>query len=106
MRSRPSASATSTCPSSRRRSGRSSARVQQALRKPEEIPMIPASFNYIAAKRLEEAFPLLAKQKDAARVLAGGHSLPPAMKLRLMQPKVLIDLGRIKDLSYIKEEGG
>ena len=68
--------------------------------------MIPASFDYIAAKSLDEAISLLAKHKDDAKVLAGGHSLLPAMKLRLMQPKVLIDLGRIKDLSYIKEESG
>jgi aerobic carbon-monoxide dehydrogenase medium subunit len=68
--------------------------------------MIPASFDYIAAKTLDEAISLLAKHKDDAKILAGGHSLLPAMKLRLMQPKVLVDLGRIKDLSYIKEEGG
>jgi len=68
--------------------------------------MIPASFDYIAAKSLEEAVALLAKHKDDAKLLAGGHSLLPAMKLRLMQPKVLIDIGRIKDLSYIREEGG
>src|SRR6266567_8078235 len=68
--------------------------------------MIPASFDYIAAKSLEEAVALLAKHKDDAKLLAGGHSLLPAMKLRLMQPKVLIDLGRIRDLSYIKDEGG
>ena len=68
--------------------------------------MIPSSFDYIAAKSLDEALSLLAKHKDDAKILAGGHSLLPAMKLRLMQPKVLIDLGRIKDLSYIKEEGG
>jgi carbon-monoxide dehydrogenase medium subunit len=68
--------------------------------------MIPASFDYIAAKNLDEALSLLAKHKDDAKILAGGHSLLPAMKLRLMQPKVLIDLGRIKDLSYVKEEGG
>ena len=68
--------------------------------------MIPASFDYIAAKSLDEAISLLAQHKDDAKILAGGHSLLPAMKLRLMQPKVLIDLGRIKDLSYIKEEGG
>src|ERR1700686_3437292 len=68
--------------------------------------MIPASFDYIAAKSLDEAISLLAKHKDDAQILAGGHSLLPAMKLRLMQPKVLIDLGRIKDLSYIKEEAG
>ena len=68
--------------------------------------MIPANFDYIAAKSLEEAVTLLAKHKDDAKLLAGGHSLLPAMKLRLMQPKVLIDIGRIKDLSYIREEGG
>lgn len=68
--------------------------------------MIPASFDYIAAKSLDEAISLLAKHKDDAKILAGGHSLLPAMKLRLMQPKLLIDLGRIKDLSYIREEAG
>jgi aerobic carbon-monoxide dehydrogenase medium subunit len=68
--------------------------------------MIPATFDYIAARSLDEAISLLAQHKEDAKILAGGHSLLPAMKLRLMQPKVLIDLGRIKDLSYIKEEGG
>ncbi len=68
--------------------------------------MIPANFDYIAAKSLDEALSLLAKHKDDAKLLAGGHSLLPAMKLRLAQPKVLIDLGKIKDLSYIKEDGG
>ena len=68
--------------------------------------MIPANFDYIAAKSLDEALSLMAKHKDDAKILAGGHSLLPAMKLRLMQPKVLIDLGRIRDLSYIKEDAG
>ena len=68
--------------------------------------MIPANFDYIAARSLDEALSLLAKHKDDAKLLAGGHSLLPAMKLRLAQPKVLIDIGRIKDLSYIREEGG
>src|SRR5215471_14589771 len=68
--------------------------------------MIPATFDYIAAKSLDEALSLLAKHKDYAKILAGGHSLLPAMKLRLMQPKVLIDIAKIKDLSYIKEDGG
>jgi carbon-monoxide dehydrogenase medium subunit len=68
--------------------------------------MIPASFDYIAAKSLDEALSLLAKHKDDAKLLAGGHSLLPAMKLRLAQPKVLIDIGRIKDLAYIREDGG
>src|ERR1041384_3147793 len=68
--------------------------------------MIPASFDYIAAKSLDEAISLLAKHRSDPKILAGGHSLLPAMKLRLMQPRVLIDLGRIRDLSYSKEEGG
>src|SRR6266404_7404370 len=68
--------------------------------------MIPASFDYIAARSLDEAISLLATHKDDAKLLAGGHSLLPAMKLRLMQPKVLIDISRIKDLNYIREDKG
>ena len=68
--------------------------------------MIPTSFDYVAAKTLDDALSLLARHKDDAKLLAGGHSLLPAMKLRLAQPKVLIDISRIKDLNYIREEGG
>ncbi|HUK89992.1 MAG TPA: xanthine dehydrogenase family protein subunit M [Blastocatellia bacterium] len=68
--------------------------------------MIPEQFDYVAAKTLEEAVALLAKGPDDARVLAGGHSLIPAMKLRIAQPPALVDIGRIKELSYIREEGG
>ena len=68
--------------------------------------MIPAQFDYLAPKTLEEAISLLGKNPDEAKILAGGHSLIPAMKLRLAMPQVLIDLGRIKDLSYIREDGG
>lgn len=68
--------------------------------------MIPAQFEYVAAKSLDEALSLLAKDKENSKILAGGHSLIPAMKLRLAQPQVLIDLGRIKDLAYIREEKG
>ncbi len=68
--------------------------------------MIPAQFDYISAKSLDEAVGLLAKHQDDAKLLAGGHSLLPAMKLRLMQPKVLIDISRIKDLNYIREDKG
>lgn len=67
--------------------------------------MIPVQFDYEAPATLEEAISLLALHQDDAKVLAGGHSLIPAMKLRLAQPQLLIDLGRIKDLSYIREEG-
>jgi len=68
--------------------------------------MIPTSFDYVTAKNLEDALSLLAKHKDDAKLLAGGHSLLPAMKLRIAQPKVLIDISRIKDLNYIREEAG
>jgi len=68
--------------------------------------MIPAQFDYAAPQTLEEAVAVLAEHGPDAKILAGGHSLIPAMKLRLAQPAVLIDIGRIKDLAYIREEGG
>jgi aerobic carbon-monoxide dehydrogenase medium subunit len=67
--------------------------------------MIPAAFDYQAPATLEEAVSLLANDPDGAKVLAGGHSLIPAMKLRLAQPQLLVDIARIKSLSYIREEG-
>jgi carbon-monoxide dehydrogenase medium subunit len=68
--------------------------------------MIPAPFDYQAATTLDEAIALLSQHPDDAKILAGGHSLIPAMKLRLAQPQLIIDLGRIADLAYIKEEAG
>ena len=67
--------------------------------------MIPAQFDYQAPKTLDEAIALLARHPDDSKILAGGHSLIPAMKLRLSQPQSLVDIGRIKDLSYIREDG-
>ena len=67
--------------------------------------MIPTQFNYEAPATLEDAVALLASDLDGAKVLAGGHSLIPAMKLRLAQPQLLVDIARIKSLSYIREEG-
>lgn len=67
--------------------------------------MIPAPFDYQAPATLEEAVSLLANDPDGAKVLAGGHSLIPAMKLRLAQPQLLVDIARIKSLAYIREEG-
>lgn len=67
--------------------------------------MIPAQFDYTAPATLEEAISLLAGDPDGAKVLAGGHSLIPAMKLRLAQPQLLVDIARIKSLAYIREEG-
>ena len=67
--------------------------------------MIPVAFDYQAPASLEEAVSLLASDPDGAKVLAGGHSLIPAMKLRLAQPQLLVDIARIKSLAYIREEG-
>jgi len=67
--------------------------------------MIPAQFDYKAPKTIDEAVALLASDLDGAKVLAGGHSLIPAMKLRLAQPQLLIDIARIPSLAYIREEG-
>ncbi len=68
--------------------------------------MYPASFEYHRAASVEEAVGLLTRYKDDAKLLAGGHSLIPMMKLRLAQPKHLIDIGRVGGLAGIKEEGG
>src|SRR5215471_16276943 len=67
--------------------------------------MIPAQFDYALANTLDEALSVLAQTEDA-KILAGGHSLIPAMKLRLIQPPLLVDIGRIKDLSYVRETDG
>ena len=66
--------------------------------------MIPAQFEYHTPASVAEALQLLRSLPDA-KLLAGGHSLLPMMKLRLTSPAHLIDLGRIKDLRYIKEAG-
>ena len=67
--------------------------------------MIPAAFDYVRAGSAEEAIRLIGEYGDDAKFLAGGHSLLPLMKLRLAQPSVLIDIGRISDLSYIRDAG-
>ena len=63
--------------------------------------MYPASFDYYRAKDLKEVFSLLRKHKDA-KIIAGGHSLLPAMKLRVSSPPAVIDIARVKGLSAIK----
>ena len=67
--------------------------------------MIPAAFDYVRAGSAEEAISLLGEHGEDAKFLAGGHSLLPLMKLRLAQPSVLIDIGRLSDLSYIRDDG-
>ena len=68
--------------------------------------MIPREFDYHAPKTLPDALGLLAQFGDDAKLLAGGHSLLPMMKLRFAQPGHLIDLGKIAELKGIREEGG
>lgn len=67
--------------------------------------MIPASFDYIRAGSAAEALALLTEHGEDAKILAGGHSLLPLMKLRLASPSVLIDVARIRELSYIRDGG-
>lgn len=68
--------------------------------------MIPAPFNYEAPSTLDEALALLDKYGEEAKILAGGHSLIPMMKLRFAQPETLIDINNIPGLAYIREDGG
>src|SRR5438034_10656046 len=68
--------------------------------------MIAHNFEYTVATSLGEAVNLLQKHGSRAKILAGGHSLIPMMKLRLAAPEFLIDIGKISELSYIKEDGG
>lgn len=67
--------------------------------------MIPGSFEYFAPRTLDEAVSLLGKYPDS-KILSGGQSLIPLMKLRFASPPYLIDINRIPNLAYIKEEGG
>ena len=67
--------------------------------------MYPAQFDYHTPGTVKEALDLLGRLKDDAKLLAGGHSLLPAMKLRLSQPKHLVDLRKVPGLTGIKEDG-
>ena len=67
--------------------------------------MIPGAFEYHSPTSLDEAVTLLGEHGDAAKILSGGQSLIPAMRFRLAQPGVLIDINGVPDLDYIREEG-
>jgi carbon-monoxide dehydrogenase medium subunit len=67
--------------------------------------VIPAAFEYRRATSLDEAVQLLTEYGEDAKLLAGGHSLLPLMKLRLAAPGVLIDIGRLRELSFVREDG-
>jgi len=68
--------------------------------------MIPASFDYHSPKTLTEAIGLLSKYRDDAKVLSGGQSLLPLLKLRLGSAGHLVDIGRVPGLEHVKEDGG
>jgi carbon-monoxide dehydrogenase medium subunit len=67
--------------------------------------MIPVAFDYQRVTSVDEALGLLATHGDEAKLLAGGHSLLPLMKLRLAVPALLVDVGRLRDLSYVRDAG-
>src|SRR4029450_732621 len=66
--------------------------------------MIPAPFDYARAESVDHAIELLS-DNDEAKIIAGGHSLLPLMRLRLARPPMLVDISRIGDLGYIREDG-
>ena len=68
--------------------------------------MIPPAFEYLRPNTIPEAIALLQRHGEDAKILSGGQSLIPMMKLRIARPGYLIDINRISGLSYIKEEGG
>jgi carbon-monoxide dehydrogenase medium subunit len=67
--------------------------------------VIPAAFDYVRVDSADAAIAELVEHGDDAKILAGGHSLLPLMKLRLASPARLVDVGRVKDLSYIRDAG-
>ena len=67
--------------------------------------MIPSPFDYVRVQSVDEAVAALTELGEDAKLLAGGHSLLPIMKLRLATPAVLIDISGISDLSYVRVEG-
>lgn len=68
--------------------------------------MIPAAFDYVAPRTVSEAVDLLRQYGYDAKVIAGGQSLIPMMRFRMAQPRVLVDIGKIAELDYLKEEDG
>src|SRR5215468_12587654 len=68
--------------------------------------MIPPAFEYLRPTTIPEAIKLLQQHGENAKILSGGQSLIPMMKLRLARPAYLVDINRIAGLSYVKEEGG
>src|SRR5260370_27310545 len=68
--------------------------------------MFPAAFDYRAPASLDEALSVLAQQGDDAKVMAGGQSLIPLLKLRFAQPGLIVDIGRLRDMSGFARSAG
>src|SRR6478736_6487660 len=68
--------------------------------------MIPQSFEYFRPETVSEAIALLKEHGDGAKILSGGQSLIPMMKIRLARPDCIVDINRLTDLHYVKEEAG
>jgi len=68
--------------------------------------MIPQSFEYFCPETISEAIALLEEHGEGAKILSGGQSLIPMMKMRLARPEYIVDINRIADLHYVKEEDG
>jgi carbon-monoxide dehydrogenase medium subunit len=67
--------------------------------------MIPAAFDYVRVSSVDDAVAALAEHGDEAKILAGGHSLLPMMRLRLAFPETLVDIGRVDELHGVREDG-
>jgi aerobic carbon-monoxide dehydrogenase medium subunit len=67
--------------------------------------VIPAAFDYVRVASVDEAVDALAEHGDEAKILAGGHSLLPLMKLRLAYPEVLVDVGRVTEMQGVRDDG-
>src|SRR5579859_6751988 len=67
--------------------------------------MIPAGFEYVRPQSLDEAAQILAERGDDAKVIAGGQSLMPLLRLRLAYPELLVDVGRLAELRGVRDEG-
>jgi len=67
--------------------------------------VIPSAFDYVRTVSADQALDVLAEHGDEAKILAGGHSLLPLMKLRLAAPAVVVDVGRCSDLAYVRDAG-
>ena len=78
-------------------------RVWRAIEEAKAV--IPAAFDYEVAESVDHAIELLGTGGDDAKLLAGGHSLIPALKLRIARPSKLVDIGRLADLSYVRDDG-